>query len=72
MTKPNIPQILGVFDQLMEQHVNHLINTSYRKYATARDDLIEQFVVKTNGDVKAEVFMDHLAMKLAKKLYNFG
>ena len=72
MANPNIPQILGVFDQLMEQHVNWRIVTSYRKYATARDNLIEQFVVKTNGDVKAEVFMDHLAMKLAKKLYNFG
>lgn len=71
MGNPNIPQILGVFDQLMEQHVNWRIVTSYRKYATARDNLIEQFVVKTNGDVKAEVFMDHLAMKLAKKLYNF-
>jgi hypothetical protein len=71
MANPNIPQILGVFDQLMEQHVNWRIVTSYRKYATARDNLIEQFVVKTNGDVKAEVFMDHLAMKLAKKLYNF-
>jgi len=70
MGKPNIPQILGVFDQLMEQHVNWRIVTSYRKYATARDDLIEQLVAKTNGDVKAEVFMDHLAMKLAKKLYN--
>ena len=71
MANPNIPQILGVFDQSMEQHVNWRIVTSYRKYATARDNLIEQFVVKTNGDVKAEVFMDHLAMKLAKKLYNF-
>jgi hypothetical protein len=69
MTKPNIPQILGVFDQLMEQHVNHLINTSYRKYATARDNLIEQFVAKTG--VKAEVFTDHMAYELAKKIYNF-
>ena len=70
MANPNIPQILGIFDQLMEQHVNWRIVTSYRKYATARDNLIEQFVVKTNGDVKTEVFMDHLAIKLAKKLYN--
>ena len=69
MTKPNIPQILSVFDQLMEQHVDHLIVTSYRKYATARDNLIEQFVAKTG--VKAEVFTDHMAHELAKKLYKF-
>jgi hypothetical protein len=70
MTKPNIPQILGVFDQLMEQHVNYLINTSYRKYATARDNLIDQFVSATGVD--ADVFTDHMACKLAKELYKNG
>lgn len=69
MSKPNIPQILSVFDQMMEQHVNHLIINSYRKYATARDNLIDQFVSKTG--VKAEVFMDHMAHELAKKMYKF-
>ena len=66
MTKPNIPQILGVFDQLMEQHVDWKIGYSYRKYATARDDLIDQFVVKTG--IGAEVFHNHLSKKLAEAL----
>jgi hypothetical protein len=62
----NKEQIFGVFDQIMTSHVDWLIGSSYRKYATARDNLIEQFSEKTG--IPAEEFSDHLAMKLAKKM----
>ena len=66
MTKPNIPQILGVFDEVYDQWVSWKINSSYRKYATARDELIAEFSKKTG--LKEEVFNDHLAIKQARAM----
>jgi hypothetical protein len=65
MTTPNIPQILEVFDRLMKESVNWRIGTSYSKYASARDELIQSFVEKTGVD--SNVFHNHMAMKLARE-----
>lgn len=66
MTKPNIPQILSVFDQLMEKHVNWRIATSFTKYAKARDNLINQ--IATDTGIDKEVFHTHIAVKNAKAM----
>jgi hypothetical protein len=62
----NKEQIFNVFDDLMAQHVDWRIGTSFRKYATARDDLIQAFSEKTG--IPAKEFSNHLATKLAKEM----
>jgi len=62
----NKEQIFGVFDDLMAKHVDWRIGASFRKYATARDDLIQAFSEKTG--LPAEEFSNHLARKLAKEM----
>jgi hypothetical protein len=66
MTEPNLPQILAVFDQLMERHVNWRIATSFTKYAKARDSLINQIAQDTGID--RDVFHNHIALKNAKAM----
>lgn len=63
---PNKEQIFSVFDDFMSKHVDWRIGTSFRKYATARDDLITEFSEKTG--ISAEEFSNHLARKLAKRM----
>ena len=58
-------QIFSVFDDFMANHVDWRIGSSFRKYATARDDLIQAFSEKTG--ISTEEFSNHLAKKLAKR-----
>ena len=62
----NKEQIFSVFDDLMAKHVDWRIGTSFRKYAIARDDLIQAFSEKTG--LPADEFSNHLASKLAKEM----
>ena len=67
---PNNEQIFGVFDDLMERLVRPRIYASYRRYATARDELIAGLSAKT-GIAESE-FHDHLARKMFDDMCRLG
>lgn len=64
--EPNREQIFGVFDDLMKRTVEPKIYGSFRKYATARDDLIATISVATG--IPEQEFLDRIANNMADEL----